>query len=48
MAEFALAERSASHYDMAAHLSAAPAPTIEMLTAVYFQTVADANAGWRL
>jgi hypothetical protein len=47
LAEFALAERSAAQPDMAAHLSAPPAPSIEMLTAVYFQAVAAANAGWQ-
>ncbi len=46
-AEYALVERRASHRDMAAHLSAPPAPSVELLTAAYFQTVAAANAGWR-
>ncbi len=47
LAEFALAARSASPFDRAAHLSAPSAPSIEMLTAVYFQTVVGANAGWQ-
>ena len=47
LAELALAERNASQRDMAAHLSASPAPSIETLSAVYFQTVAAANAGWQ-
>lgn len=46
LAEFALGERGAAQRDMAAHLSTPPAPPLEMLTAVYFQTVAAANAGW--
>lgn len=47
LAELALAGRNAAHYDMAAHLSTSPAPSIEILTAAYFQTVAAANAGWQ-
>ena len=47
MAEFALAERSASQRDMAAHLSAPPPAPVETLTAIYFQTVATASAGWQ-
>jgi hypothetical protein len=47
LAEFALAERSASHRDMAAHLSSAPNPSVEILAALYFQTVAVANGAWR-
>ena len=47
LAEFALAERSISHRDMAAHLSAEAAPSIEMLTAFYFQPIAAANGAWR-
>lgn len=47
LAEFALAERSASHRDVAAHLSAGPAPSVEMLTALYFQTVTAANGAWQ-
>ena len=46
LAESALAERTTAPADMAAHLATPPAPSIEMLTAVYFQTVAAANAGW--
>ena len=45
--KFALAERSASQRDMAAHLSAPPPAPVETLTAIYFQTVATANAGWQ-
>jgi hypothetical protein len=47
LAEFALAERGTSHHDMAAHLSASPAPSLEILTAQYFQIVAAANGAWR-
>jgi hypothetical protein len=47
MAELSLAERNASLRDMAAHLSASPAPAVELLTAIYFQSVASANAGWQ-
>ena len=47
LAEFALAERSPSHRDMAAHLSTRPAPSVEMLAALYFQTIAAANGSWR-
>jgi len=47
MAEFALAERSTSQHDMAAHLSAPPPAPVETLTAIYFQTVATANASWQ-
>jgi hypothetical protein len=46
LAGLALADRRAAQPDMAAHLSTPAAPAIEMLTAVYFQTVAAANAGW--
>jgi hypothetical protein len=42
----ALAERASSSYDMASQLSAPPAPSLEALTAAYFQAVAAANAGW--
>lgn len=46
--EFALAGRSAAQPDPAAHRSGQPAPSIEMLTASFFQTVAAAtNAGWQ-
>ena len=48
MAELALADRSASQHDMAAPRTAPLSPAIEMRTAVTFQAVADANAGWRL
>ncbi len=47
MAEIALDERSAAHRDMAAHLSDPPAPSIEALTAAYFQAVAVVNDAWR-
>lgn len=47
LAKFALAERSAAQPDLAAHLSAPPDPSIEMLTASFFPTVAAANAGWQ-
>jgi hypothetical protein len=47
LAEFALAERSTSHRDMASHLSTGPTPSVEMLTAVYFQAIAAANGAWR-
>lgn len=46
LAEFALAERGARDRDMAAHLSAPPPASLELMTAVYFQAVAAANAGW--
>jgi hypothetical protein len=47
LAEFALAERSTSHRDVAAHLSAPPNPSVEMLTALYFQATTAANGAWR-
>jgi hypothetical protein len=47
LAESALAAGGASDHDMAAHLSTRAAPPVEMLTALYFQTVAAANGGWR-
>ncbi len=47
MAELTLAERNASLRDMAAHLSASPAPAVELLTAIYFQSVTSANGGWQ-
>jgi hypothetical protein len=47
LAQLALAEPAASNRDMAAHLSAPPPPSVEMLAAAYFQTVAVANAGWQ-
>jgi hypothetical protein len=47
LAESALAERSVSHRDVAAHLSAGPDPSVEMLTALYFLPVAAANGAWR-
>ncbi|MCX6950660.1 MAG: hypothetical protein NTV51_00490 [Verrucomicrobia bacterium] len=46
LAEFALAGRDAAPRDIAAHLSSPPAPAIETLTALYFQTVSAANGGW--
>lgn len=46
LAAQALAERIHDQHDMAAHLSSPPPPTVEALTAVYFQTVASANGGW--
>lgn len=46
MAERALAERAETPEDMAAHLSNPPAPSLEALTATYFQAVAAANNGW--
>lgn len=46
LAAQALAERVHDQRDMAAHLSSPPPPTVEALTAVYFQTVAAANGGW--
>lgn len=46
LAAQALAERTTSWRDMAAHLSAPPPPSLEALTAAYFQAVAAANAGW--
>jgi len=47
LAESALAERSVSHHDVAAHLSAGPDPSVEILTALYFHTVTAANGAWR-
>jgi hypothetical protein len=47
VAESALAERNASPRDMTAYLSTQTAPSVEMLTAVYFQTIAAANGSWR-
>ena len=47
MAEFALAQRSASRGAMPAHLSTSPVPAVETLTALNFQSVSAANAGWR-
>jgi len=44
LAQFAPAEASATHRDMVTHPSAPPAPSVEMLAATYFQTVATANA----
>ena len=46
LAEQALAESARDRRDMAAHLSSPPPPTVEALTAAYFQTVASANGGW--
>lgn len=47
VAQFALAEGSNPRVEMAAHLSNTPAPSLEILTAVYFQTVAAANGAWQ-
>ncbi|MCX6942239.1 MAG: hypothetical protein NTX09_16180, partial [Verrucomicrobia bacterium] len=47
-AEFARDGRSAALPDLAAHLSAPPATSIDMLTASFFPAVAAAtNAGWQ-
>lgn len=46
LAELTLNESRADDCSMAAHLSAAPVPSIESLTASYFQAVAAANGGW--
>lgn len=46
LAEQALTERTSSWRDMAEHLSAPPAPSVEALTVAYFQAIAAANAGW--
>ncbi|MES2696476.1 MAG: hypothetical protein V4773_23610 [Verrucomicrobiota bacterium] len=46
LAERALAERRESRIDMASHLATAATPSLEALTAVYFQAVAAANVGW--
>jgi hypothetical protein len=43
----ALAESKTPYCDMAAHLSTRPIPSVEMLTALYFQTIAAANGAWR-
>lgn len=45
LAERQLAE-PARHADMAAHLSTSPPPSVELLTATYFQAVVAANRGW--
>jgi hypothetical protein len=47
LAERALAERTHFTRDVAAHLSSPSVPSLEALTAVYFQTVAAANQGWQ-
>lgn len=44
-AEQALAERAHDRHGPAAHLFPPP-PTVEALTAAYFQAVASANGGW--
>lgn len=46
-AVFGPGERGAAQRDLAAHLPAPPPPSLEMLTAVTFQTVASAHAGWQ-
>ncbi len=46
LAERALHERMTSVRDMAAHVAASPEPSLEALTAVYFQAVTAANQGW--
>ena len=47
LAQLALTGPSTSNRDMAAHLSAPTPPSVEMLAATYFQTVAAANGGWQ-
>ena len=47
LAECALAAGGPADHDMAAHLSTPAAPSVELLTALYFQTVAAAPGGWR-
>jgi hypothetical protein len=47
LAERALLDRVGTARDIAAHLSAPPQPSLEALTAAYFQAVAAANHGWR-
>jgi hypothetical protein len=47
LAALALAADRGSDRDMAAHLSTPRAPSVEILAAVYFQTIAAANGGWR-
>lgn len=46
LAEAALAERRTARTTMADHLSAGAAPSVEALTAAYFQAVAVVNYGW--
>jgi len=46
LAEAALAERRNALSTMADHLSASAAPSVEALTAIYFQAVAVVNQGW--
>lgn len=46
LAARALAERTSSTSDIASHLAASPAPSLEALTAAYFSAVASANDGW--
>lgn len=45
LAEHQLAA-SARPADMAAHLAQPAPPSVELLTAIYFQAVAAANRGW--
>lgn len=46
LASRALEERATSTGDMAAHLANLVTPSIEALTAAYFQAVSEANHGW--
>lgn len=46
LAEQALAGRAQEPLDMAAHLASPPPPSLEVLTATYFQAVTAANSGW--
>ena len=48
LAARALAERRSSVTNMAAHLASGSMPSIEALTAAYFQAVAVANSGWAI
>jgi hypothetical protein len=47
LAELALAAHRRPDRDMATHLSTRRPPSVELLAAIYFQTVAVANEGWR-
>ena len=46
LAEAAIAERRRAPPTMADHLSSSAAPSLEALTAAYFQSVAAVNQGW--
>lgn len=46
LAQRALAEQARDLRDIASHLAKPPAPSLEALTAAYFQAVASANDGW--